>query len=144
MNENVDQDSTWKPPSPHGNHDFKKTISVYLPRNLVEAAKLQGLNLSRTLENALTIILSQNIDGNTETPSFLMNVLSKKKIQWTGRDLNPRLPPCEGGDHARLIYRPDFGKEALLKELLWLSGFIRTDLFLFGHPSVLRNENRST
>ncbi len=28
------------------------------------------------------------------------------KWKWTGRDLNPRLPPCEGGDHARLIYRP--------------------------------------
>ena len=26
---------------------------------------------------------------------------------WTGRDLNPRPPPCEGGDHASLIYRPD-------------------------------------
>jgi hypothetical protein len=26
--------------------------------------------------------------------------------KWTGRDLNPRLPPCEGGDHTKLIYRP--------------------------------------
>ena len=25
---------------------------------------------------------------------------------WTGRDLNPRLPRCERGDHTELIYRP--------------------------------------
>jgi hypothetical protein len=29
--------------------------------------------------------------------------------KWTGRDLNPRLPRCERGDHTRLIYRPLFG-----------------------------------
>ena len=34
---------------------------------------------------------------------------------WTGRDLNPRLPRCERGDHTRLIYRPNwrFGKIGL-------------------------------
>ena len=26
--------------------------------------------------------------------------------KWTGRDLNPRLPRCERGDHTELIYRP--------------------------------------
>ena len=26
--------------------------------------------------------------------------------RWTGRDLNPRPPPCEGGIPARLNYRP--------------------------------------
>ena len=30
-----------------------------------------------------------------------------RNLWWTGRDLNPRLPPCEGGDHTRLIYRPN-------------------------------------
>jgi hypothetical protein len=25
---------------------------------------------------------------------------------WTERDLNPRLPRCERGDHTELIYRP--------------------------------------
>ena len=29
-----------------------------------------------------------------------------RQVEWTERDLNPRLPPCEGGDHTRLIYRP--------------------------------------
>jgi hypothetical protein len=29
---------------------------------------------------------------------------------WTGRDLNPRLPRCERGDHTELIYRPFSGK----------------------------------
>ena len=28
--------------------------------------------------------------------------------KWTERDLNPRLPRCERGDHTRLIYRPVF------------------------------------
>ena len=27
-------------------------------------------------------------------------------FKWTGRDLNPRLPRCERGDHTELIYRP--------------------------------------
>jgi hypothetical protein len=32
------------------------------------------------------------------------------KKEWTERDLNPRPPPCEGGD-LPLIYQPIFGKE---------------------------------
>ncbi len=38
---------------------------------------------------------------------FLQN-LSGRVLKWTGRDLNPRLPRCERGDHTRLIYRPMF------------------------------------
>jgi hypothetical protein len=46
---------------------------------------------------------SQNIGRS----SFLLDNSSfPGKVEWTERDLNPRLPPCEGGDHTRLIYRP--------------------------------------
>ena len=27
-------------------------------------------------------------------------------LEWTGRDLNPRPPRCQRGDHTRLIYQP--------------------------------------
>ena len=30
----------------------------------------------------------------------------KTNLWWTGGDLNPRPPPCEGGIHSRLNYRP--------------------------------------
>ncbi len=39
------------------------------------------------------------------------------KSEWTGRDLNPRPPPCEGGVHAKLNYRPLLGKEVSSKDL---------------------------
>ena len=32
--------------------------------------------------------------------------IALKSDKWTGRDLNPRLPRCERGDHTELIYRP--------------------------------------
>ncbi len=38
-------------------------------------------------------------------------------LKWTERDLNPRLPRCERGDHTRLIYRPIFLCEKRLKQL---------------------------
>ncbi len=28
-----------------------------------------------------------------------LNGVHFPKEEWTGRDLNPRLPPCQGGDH---------------------------------------------
>ena len=34
------------------------------------------------------------------------NKKGKRVSKWTERDLNPRLPRCERGDHTRLIYRP--------------------------------------
>jgi hypothetical protein len=39
---------------------------------------------------------------------------SKKK--WTERDLNPRPPPCEGGD-LPLIYQPFDGKKVKRKSI---------------------------
>ena len=45
----------------------KVTVGLYLPKNLVEKAKKQGLNLSKILEEALSSILSYVEAQNTET-----------------------------------------------------------------------------
>jgi hypothetical protein len=37
---------------------------------------------------------------------FKINLVWFSFSWWTGRDLNPRLPRCERGDHTELIYRP--------------------------------------
>jgi hypothetical protein len=59
----------------------------------VEACKraLQKLKSSEPLPTAVQPFLVQ---------------LSPKKVEWTGRDLNPGPPRCQRGDHARLIYPP--------------------------------------
>jgi hypothetical protein len=57
-------------------------------------------------------ILARKVYGGYyfETPALLAAEAKKgsKKfgLWWTGRDLNPRLPRCERGDHTELIYRP--------------------------------------
>jgi hypothetical protein len=43
-----------------------------------------------------------------KTEAFSVKLLSRKKFLWTGRDLNPRPPPCEGGVHTKLNYRPPY------------------------------------
>jgi hypothetical protein len=48
-------------------------------------------------------------------------MMSKPGREWTGRDLNPRLPPfsrspCEGGDHTRLIYRPSLEQSSVRQD----------------------------
>ena len=44
---------------------------------------------------------------------------------WTGRDLNPRLPRCERGDHTELIYRPNLG----LSEKIALQANLEVSVF---------------
>ncbi len=108
----IDNNSTWKNATvPRGKHynqtETKATISLYLNKKLVEKARNHRLNLSRITEQALSSILDYMEAQNIGINSFLAhNGSSPRKIEWTGRDLNPRLPPCEGGDHTRLIYRP--------------------------------------
>ena len=109
----LEKNSTWKKVKvPRGKHHnktaTKTTVSLYLNRNLVERARNRRLNLSRVTEQALSSILDylepQNNQKSIDYPSqsSLMN-----KGEWTEGDLNPRLPPCGGGDHTGLIYRPN-------------------------------------
>ena len=105
--------STWKNTQvPRGKHHnqtaTKTTVSLYLNRKLVERARNRRLNLSRVTEQALSSILDylepQNNQKSSDYPS--QSSLSNK-VEWTEGDLNPRLPPCGGGDHTGLIYRPN-------------------------------------
>ena len=36
-----------------------------------------------------------------------LKISSNPQKEWTGRDLNPRPPRCQRGDHTRLIYPPN-------------------------------------
>ena len=49
----------------------KVTVGVYLPKNLVQKAKKQGLNLSRIFEEALSSILAFTEAQNNESSKFL-------------------------------------------------------------------------
>ena len=105
--------STWKKVKvPQGKHHnktaTKTTVSLYLNRKLVERARNRRLNLSRVTEQALSSILDYLEPQNNQKSSIIpLQDSIPKKVKWTEGDLNPRLPPCEGGDHTRLIYRPD-------------------------------------
>ena len=107
-------DSTWKnrkvPRGKHHNKTANKTtVSLYLNRKLVEKARNYRLNFSRVTEQALSSILDYLESSKAQNSSELLNQYSfRKKIEWTGGDLNPRLPPCEGGVRTRLNHRPVF------------------------------------
>ena len=47
--------------------------------------------------------MNRNSLNNVSHETYLQ---LKPKSEWTGRDLNPRPPPCEGGVHTKLNYRP--------------------------------------
>ena len=108
----LNQKSTWKKHKvPRGKHHnqtrTKTTVSLYLNRKLVERARKRSLNLSRVTEQALSSILDYLEPQNSQESSFMSNQIStSNKVEWTEGDLNPRLPPCGGGDHTELIYRP--------------------------------------
>ncbi len=91
----------------HRETETKTTVGVYLPKKTVEKARKHGLNLSRITEQALTSILDYlDTQNQEESSEFLSPGSFLKKVEWTGRDLNPRPPPCEGGVHTKLNYRP--------------------------------------
>ena len=105
--------STWKKVKvPRGKHHnqtaTKTTVSLYLNRKLVERARNRSLNLSRVAEQALSSILDYLEPQKNQTSiDYPIRVSSLKNVEWTEGDLNPRLPPCGGGDHTGLIYRPN-------------------------------------
>ena len=57
----------------------KKKLTLSIDKNLIKLAKKNKINISQ--------FLSDKLKG-----AFTNETL------WTGRDLNPRPPPCEGGN----------------------------------------------
>ena len=92
----------------------KKTVGITLPPNLVKKARKHKLNISRITEQALNSILdyleTQNQAGSSD---FLSSGSFLKESEWTGRDLNPRPPRCQRGDHSKLIYPPSFSQRTV-------------------------------
>ena len=93
---------------------MKRKTTIYLNKELLTKAQQFGINLSKTVENVLTIYI-QGIERNyvqieqQTNKDFSLSegsLFKKEKVQWTGRDLNPRPPDCESGVHTRLNYRP--------------------------------------
>ena len=101
----------------HTKRKNKARTTILIRRDLLEKAKKLGLNISRITENALEAYINRLKDIQneiTKTSSFKPENSQAKGREretvgvswWTGRDLNPRPPPCEGGVHAKLNYRP--------------------------------------
>ena len=86
-----------------GKQRKRKNVVITLDPELVEKAKELGLNISKVCENALIQAVKALEATFAEKGGNLGTVGS---WWWTGRDLNPRPPPCEGGIHSRLNYRP--------------------------------------
>ncbi len=62
----------------------KQKLTLTVDKNLVDAAKTIGINLSAFLEIQLRQYLSVLKNGYTSNTA------------WTGGDLNPRPSPCQG------------------------------------------------
>ena len=77
----------------------KVTVGVYLPKNLVQKAKKQGLNLSRILEEALSSIIAyieaQNTETNqTESSKSFDETFLQRKVSWAGSSVWHERPTC--------------------------------------------------
>ncbi len=74
----------------HNETESKKTVSLYLSKNIVERARNHNVNLSRVTENALNNILSYLEPQTNKSSPFLSEVSFPKESSWCGRrDLNP-------------------------------------------------------
>ena len=87
-------DSTWKIKVPRGKHHnktaTKKTVSLYLSKQIVERARNQNLNLSRVTENALNSILGYLEPQNSRFSLSKGSLSVERESFWCGRrDLNP-------------------------------------------------------
>ena len=91
--------------------------SIRIKREIFEKAKKLGLNVSKICENALKVYIerlegveNELIKSSSSNPENSQEKGRERETVgvswWTGRDLNPRPPPCEGGVHAKLNYRP--------------------------------------
>ena len=87
----------------------KRPLNLLIDEDLIRNARCHGIVLSRFLENKLQ-----------EYFRFI-DAVSKGNLrhQWTGRDLNPWPPPCEGGD-LPLIYQPKQKDESTIDISLFL------------------------
>ncbi len=78
--------------------------TIEINPELANLAYEMGLNASKIGENALKLAINRLQGFNVGNNGDFLSI--GNSVEWTERDLNPRLPRCERGDHARLIYRP--------------------------------------
>ena len=86
-----------------GKQRKRKNVVITLDPELVEKAHKLGLNISKICEFSLNQAIKALEETLSGKGTFRASDLT---WWWTGRDLNPRPPPCEGGIHSRLNYRP--------------------------------------
>ena len=91
---------------PYGDNRKAKT-TIRINKELLAKAQQYGINLSKTVENLLTIYI-QGIEQNYMQIEQQNKTLSTKQkgsaetmrfLEWTGGDLNPRPPECKSGVH---------------------------------------------
>ena len=60
----------------------------------------------RYLYHPLPKTNKMEVNGSKPLEVKTLKIDSNHQNKWTGRDLNPRPPRCQRGDHTRLIYPP--------------------------------------
>ena len=83
----------------------KGNVVLYLDKELVDKSKQLGFNLSRTFENHLKQLISQNLNNQ----STHNGVLTENKIKWWAGPDSDRRPSARQADVlTRLDDRPTF------------------------------------
>ena len=87
-------------------HMYKIRTTITIDRDLLKRGKKNRVSISSFLNIELRKYLAI-IEGKSRNQQEVSDTSFLKKDVWTGRDLNPWPPPCEGGD-LPLIYQPTF------------------------------------
>ncbi len=85
---------------------MRKKVSITIDQKIYEKAHKLGLNVSKIAENALLSHIDAIENINQPKQPFSVHAFPQERVEWTGRDLNPRLLDCESSVHTRLNYRP--------------------------------------
>ena len=86
-------------------HMAKVRTTINLNESVVNKAKSMGINISAAAEmgiinyiRELESIGRENNKKHNPEPQSDNQTISLEQEEWTCRDLNPRPPPCQGGD----------------------------------------------
>lgn len=105
-------------PHIHAGRRMRRKVSVTIDQTIYEKAHALGINVSKVSENALLAIIEaiEQAKGNKQPSS--VHAFQEKRVEWTGRDLNPRLLDCESNQKPTVseLPLPDGFYEWLVKD----------------------------